>query len=58
MKKLLFSLALFVMSVSTLYAQAVAGPSDTAVSKLPEPSTLILGIAGISAVALWLRSRR
>ena len=56
MKKFLLALALSVISVSTLYAQAATEKPE--VGKLPEPSALVLGIAGISAVALWLRTRR
>jgi len=59
MKRFLLVLALSFISMGTLNAQVVSqGPSDGSTSKLPEPSALVLVMAGIGGLALWTRRRR
>ncbi len=59
MKRFLLLLALSLISMGTLNAQMpVQGVSDGTVSKLPEPSALVLVMAGIGGLALWTLRRR
>jgi hypothetical protein len=53
MKTFFASLAVVLISVSTLYAGAPLPDGQ-----LPEPSSLVLLLSGVGGVALWLRKRR